>query len=505
MRGDTDLRMNDWGSANPLVHQGGDCVPRPFFPHVPLPGISRLGPAFWGSPVSRTSLWMEHAIYLMKGDQTLSNARRRKGKKGKANLALLHGRLAVGIDVGQARHSAAGLNEKGELFARLRFFENTWAGIDKLEGEVLKRMGGPKAILIAMEATGHYWLALHDELRHRGYDVVVLNPIQTNSHSRAVIRKTKTDPLDAAGIAHLLRSGTAQRARIPDEETLELRMLCRRRWWLTDIITDLKRIMHSLMDRLFPELPGILDPFSTTTRTLIRELGLKPGTIANHADRVKALMTQSSRGRMRPSKMEKLIACGRCSIGPQRGQTIYDSQLRDGLDLLTSLEGQRDRLDQVLKQKMDDHQSPLFSLGFSVPVVATIHAESDPIKDFASAREYCAYCGIEPAVWQSGKRLKSEVHISKRGPSHLRRALYLAAMGHYRYNSELQRCYQRVKPGRHHSDAMIVVTHKLARIVWRLLTDNRPYKEHPPKRQKNKPVSSTPGNTTNAKKGKKQK
>jgi hypothetical protein len=38
------------------------------------------------------------------------------------------------------------------------------------------------------------------------------------------------------------------------------------------------------------------------------------------------------------------------------------------------------------------------------------------------------------------------------------------------------------RKGRHHTYALVNVTHKLARIVWRMLTDNRPFRARPPSR-----------------------
>jgi hypothetical protein len=38
------------------------------------------------------------------------------------------------------------------------------------------------------------------------------------------------------------------------------------------------------------------------------------------------------------------------------------------------------------------------------------------------------------------------------------------------------------RKGRHHTCALVNVTHKLARIVWRMLTDNRPFRARPPRR-----------------------
>jgi transposase len=75
-------------------------------------------------------------------------------------------------------------------------------------------------------------MPLYFELRRRGYQAIVINPIQTRGKFRTRIRKTKTDKLDARSIARLVLGGEARAARIPDEATLELRLLTRHRWQL---------------------------------------------------------------------------------------------------------------------------------------------------------------------------------------------------------------------------------------------------------------------------------
>jgi transposase len=114
-------------------------------------------------------------------------------------------------------------------------------------------------------------MPLYFELRRRGYQSVVINPIQTNAKFRARIRKTKNDPLGARAIARFLLSGDARAARIPDESVLALRLRTRHRWRLTDLASDLERFAHSLVDRLFPEFQ---DLFFRRSSTAIRRIYL---------------------------------------------------------------------------------------------------------------------------------------------------------------------------------------------------------------------------------------
>jgi hypothetical protein len=71
---------------------------------------------------------------------------------------LPNGRHVVGIDIGQKFHAAAGVTAVGQDFGRMISFDNTRAGVDRLEQILLKPLGGPAKILIGMEATGHYWM-----------------------------------------------------------------------------------------------------------------------------------------------------------------------------------------------------------------------------------------------------------------------------------------------------------------------------------------------------------
>ncbi len=100
----------------------------------------------------------------------------------KANVVVVDHRNIVGIDIGKRKHAATAITPKGAVIASLSPFENNKEGVDLLEREVLVPATGRSKPLIALEATGMYWCALHDELSRRGYNCVVLNPIQTNRH-----------------------------------------------------------------------------------------------------------------------------------------------------------------------------------------------------------------------------------------------------------------------------------------------------------------------------------
>jgi len=96
--------------------------------------------------------------------------------------------------------------------------------------ERLQQAGGPKKVLVAREATGHYWFSLRDFLAEQAYQVAVLNLIQTAQQAKKAIRKGKTDKIDAGHIATLIKNGEQRPAVVPGDLATTCRQLARLRY-----------------------------------------------------------------------------------------------------------------------------------------------------------------------------------------------------------------------------------------------------------------------------------
>jgi transposase len=83
--------------------------------------------------------------------------------------------------------------------------------------------------------------------------VVVLNPIQTNAMREMLMEENKTDEIDTLVIAETIRFGRYKASSVPQEKLLALRELCRNRFYLIDMGSDLKRKITALLDQVFPE------------------------------------------------------------------------------------------------------------------------------------------------------------------------------------------------------------------------------------------------------------
>ena len=84
--------------------------------------------------------------------------------------------LTVGIDIGGKRHALARCRE-GEPKAdrEILWVTEDRAGFDRLDAW-LGRQTEPVG-LVAMESSGHYWMALAGHLQGQGLPVAVVNPL----------------------------------------------------------------------------------------------------------------------------------------------------------------------------------------------------------------------------------------------------------------------------------------------------------------------------------------
>ena len=405
-------------------------------------------------------------------------------RKVKANTVHVDHRNIVGIDIGKRKHAATAVTPKGIVIASLKSFENNRAGVELLERQVLQPATNRSKPMIAMEATGQYWNALHDELQRRGYTCVVLNPIQTSNRGNKKIRPAKTDPLDSALIARTILAGDAQATLVPDEAIYELRLLVRHRWRMIKVHGAVLRYAIGLLDQVFPEYDGVFcKPFLTSVRALIREVGLTPKVLLSKKAEVILTLQKASRKQLSLETIDDLLKRAKDSIGTRQGESVINGQFRLVVDYLDFVETQVQAINKELKSKMETLGRPLMSLGMGAEVAATILAESGDLTRFPGPSEYAAFCGLDPSVRDSGDTVRGVSHISKRGSPLLRWALYVSAQTMVNKHRDFARIYERhVNRYKGHRFALIAVAHKLARVIWRLAKDGRNFTKRPPKR-----------------------
>ncbi len=101
--------------------------------------------------------------------------------------------ITVGIDVSKDRLDVA-VRPSGEAFA----VERNAAGLEQLT--IRLRELAPQ--VVALEATGGFETIAAAALAAARLPVVVVNPAQIRAFAKAIGQRAKTDPIDAATIAH---------------------------------------------------------------------------------------------------------------------------------------------------------------------------------------------------------------------------------------------------------------------------------------------------------------
>jgi transposase len=133
----------------------------------------------------------------------------------------------VGIDVSKDRLDVA-LRPSGEAFVVAR----NAAGLEALV-EHLKPL---QPVLVVLEATGGFETIATAALAAAGLPVVVVNPAQVRAFAKALGQRAKTDPIDAAVIAHFAEATKPEPRPLPDEATLLLADLIARRRQIIEMI-----------------------------------------------------------------------------------------------------------------------------------------------------------------------------------------------------------------------------------------------------------------------------
>jgi transposase len=135
--------------------------------------------------------------------------------------------IIVGIDVSKDRLDVA-VRPSGEVFA----VERNAAGLEQLTG----RLRGLSPQVVALEATGGFETIAAAALASAGLPVVVVNPAQIRAFAKALGQRAKTDPIDAAVIAHFAEATKPEVRPLPDEATRLLADLVTRRRQIIDMM-----------------------------------------------------------------------------------------------------------------------------------------------------------------------------------------------------------------------------------------------------------------------------
>ena len=389
-----------------------------------------------------------------------------------------------GIDIAKYKHEATVIDESGKALLDSISFSNTKEGCEKLLSLFERLSISKEELLIGMEATGHYWLSVHAFLLELGYEVNVINPIQSEAFRKMYIRQTKNDSKDSFIIAQIMRFGQFSTTTMSEEAIVAMRQLSRYRLALVDTCGDCKRRVIALLDQVFPEYSSLFsDTFGVTSKEVLSQYPTPEDMLTVSTKKLTNLLEKASRGRFGKEKAEQLKSVAANSFGVSFAKDAFSFQIKQLVEQIGFLEKQIEELEERIAVILKQTGSYITTIpGIGETLGAIILSEIGDINRFDAPNKLVAFAGLDVKVTQSGEFTGTRQKISKRGSPYLRRAIWLAASRAAFCDPILSEYYRSLRVrGKHHLTAVGAVSRKLCNIIYTILKEDRPWQPVPPK------------------------
>lgn len=335
---------------------------------------------------------------------------------------------------------------RGRGPAETESVRNTASGRKRLIAQLHKRSqdAGGAQVIFAYEASGQGF-GLYDELSAAGVQCHVLAPTKMARSTQHARRKT--DEQDAEQIlqvlrGHVLAGNPLPSVWIPDPETRDDREVVRARLDAADKATDVKRQIQSLLKRqqlVRPEDAGKswTRGFRAWLRALTRDRVIGAGVRAT----LSSLLRQLAFLEKEIERLEDGL--GRLAQSPRYAAAISELVKLQGVKLLTAL---------VFLTEIGD------------------------LRRFANRRQIGAYLGLVPSSYESGASNDRKGHITRQGPSRVRRVLCQAAWSRIRTEGVDEAAYRRIaqKNPKHKKIAVVATMRRLGVRMWHRAVETRP-------------------------------
>jgi transposase len=315
---------------------------------------------------------------------------------------------------------------------------NTSAGRVRLIERLRERSAAAAGarVIFAYEASGQGF-GLHDELTEAGIECHVLAPTKIARSSQH--KRNKTDEKDAEQILQLLRAAVLAgnplpRVWIPDPQTRDDREIVRARLDTAEKLTVVKAQIKGLLKRNRLVRPedvgqGWTRLYRAWLRGLLRDEKVLSGTRGTLASLLRQLQFLEDE----IARLEKELQ--RLTYSPRWAAAVAELFKLQGVGVLTAL---------VFLTELGD------------------------LHRFANRRQISAYLGLAPSSFESGSQNDCKGHITRQGPSRVRRVLCQATWARVRSEGPDRDAYQRIveKNPKHKKIAVVAVMRRLAVRMW---------------------------------------
>ena len=380
----------------------------------------------------------------------------------------------AGIDIASETHVVAVVDEASSVTVKPTSFSEDAAGYEKLLG----LLGGPGDVLVAMEATGHYWQNLFAALAAAGFAVALLNPLRTRRFAGEELQRTKTDAIDAIGIARFAAQKRPVATRLPDGATQELRELVRLRDRLMQDFGDRVRQLHRLVDLGFPEFTRYVRSLDSELATAILHEHPTAEAFLGLPWKRLAKLCYDGRHKVGEEIAKGLVETAKVSVGRHHGPA-YRVQVRYTCEDLDLLRRRLRQVDSDIGRTLGDHEVGMLLTtidGIGPTTAATLIAEFGDLSAFPNPAAMAAYVGCIPGLRQSGKRAPTRAGLTPHGNARLRAKLWMPTLTAVRKNAWLRAYYEGLRArGKLPKVALVAAMRKLLIAVHFVARYRKPF------------------------------
>ena len=401
----------------------------------------------------------------------------------------------VGIDIAKQFHIACVLDESNKYLVKNFRIESEISEYSQLNSLLINIDTDRSNFLIGMEATGTLFENLYIFLQKQGYNVVLLNPYQTNRFREMdTMKYVKNDNIDSQMIAALLKSGRYSEGYVSEDLYQAIKSLYRHKATLMQEMKNAKRQVSTTLVVVFPEFEQIIkDPFSVSGMALLEKYPTAKHYKGASGERILKIFRNIKGNNFNLQKANDLLDLARLTIyqgnaSDERAYVIHSNlrRIRFLKDEILACESQMFTLlndvNKTIKTSQDDEVyiadlvDNLRSIdGVADKTIFAILSECGDISRFHSGQAFIGFLGLYPTLYQSGNSTKYG-KLAKRGAKLAKLALYQASIACVRHNDELKKIYLDKKSGgRAPKECVIIVARKLAMIIYSIYKNNTPY------------------------------
>ena len=392
---------------------------------------------------------------------------------------------AAGIDVGGKSHFVAVPPDRSETPVR------EFGCYTQDLHEMAAWMMACGVTIAALESTGVYWIPVYEVLEAHGIAVVLVNARNVKH-----VSGRKSDVLDCQWLQQLMSYGLLSAAFRPPADVCVLRAISRQRdTLLQEQARCVQRMQKSLTLMNIQLANAITDITGQTGLAIIRAIVAgerNPHELAKLRNyRIRSSEAGIAKSLEGTWKEEHLFCLA-------QALTLFDTHHR----LIAEADAKLAALIAPLRQhrvkaakgkaKRGGKNAPGFDVrealrewagvdltqigGIDVSTALKVLVELGPdLSKFNSAKQFCSWLGLCPGTRISGgKRLSG---ASKRIPNRVARALKLASQGLHHSQCALGAYYRRIAARLGKGKAITATAHKLARLIYAMLTQGSEYVE----------------------------